>query len=414
MKKNKLSYQLAQQAIQKQRRLALTPKSAGVSLRGLLSLSWLRSRRVLLAAGALAILLAGGYVVAAYQAGLWPFPPPPKPSAGLPPPKLNPSQPPGPAPEGMVWIPGGEFYMGSDEDNDAGLPLLPDALPVHKVYVDGFWMDKTEVTNEQFAKFVKATGYTTIAERPPDPADFPKVPKEDLKPFSIVFKKPKPGDRVDLNNHQGWWDVSYGACWKHPDGPGSDLKGREKHPVVHIAYDDALAYCKWAGKRLPTEAEWEFAARGGLDRKKYCWGDELTPGGKWMCNNWQGIFPVVNEENDGFVTMAPVGTFPPNGYGLYDMAGNVWEWCADFYQPDYYTDSPAKNPPGPNSGFDPREQGTPKRVQRGGSFLCADNYCIRYLPAARGKGEPSSGAYHVGFRCIRSSDLIASKADKQP
>ncbi|HYT94195.1 MAG TPA: SUMF1/EgtB/PvdO family nonheme iron enzyme, partial [Gemmataceae bacterium] len=206
-------------------------------------------------------------------------------------PQINPHKPPGPAPEGMVWIPGGSFWMGSDD--------FPDSRPVHLVYVDGFWMDTTEVTNEGFAKFVKATDYKTVAEQQPDPKDFPGAPPEKLKPFSIVFKPPK--EKVALTDHRAWWEVEYGASWKHPEGPGSNLKGRERHPVVHIAWPDAVAYCKWAKKRLPTEAEWEFAARGGLDRKPYCWGDELKPRGRWQANIWQGEFPLKNTAEDGFV-----------------------------------------------------------------------------------------------------------------
>jgi formylglycine-generating enzyme required for sulfatase activity len=306
----------------------------------------------------------------------------------------------------MVWIPGGEFYMGIDlaqvPDALGNLHLFEDASHVHKVYVDGFWMDKTEVTNEEFASFVKATGYLSVAERAPDPKDFPGVPVENIpkEPFSIAFKQARPGDVVDLKRRHAWWEIIKGASWKHPEGPRSDLKGREKHPVVHICWEDAQAYCKWAKKRLPTEAEWEFAARGGLDRKLYCWGDQLTPNGKWMCNIWQGRFPYDNTKEDGFERTAPVGSFPANGYALFDMAGNVWEWCADYYQADYYAKSPPRNPKGPDSGRD-AESGEIRRVQRGGSFLCADNYCARYLPGARGKGEQKSAQQHSGFRCVR-------------
>ena len=305
------------------------------------------------------------------------------------PPKLNPANPHGPAPEGMVWIRGGEFWMGNAD--------FPDAQPVHRVYVDGFWMDQTEVTNEQFAKFVKATGYVTVAEKPLDPKDFPDVPKDRLKPFSIVFKQPAADANVDLKD-PSWWEASYGASWKHPEGPQSDLKGRDKHPVVHVCWFDAVAYCKWANKRLPTEAEWEFAARGGLDRKTYCWGDELTPNKKWQCNIWQGNFPVQNSKEDGFEGAAPVGSFPVNGYGLADMAGNVWEWCSDWYDAEAYTKEARRNPKGPAKSGDLKE---PKRVQRGGAFLCADNYCMRYMAGARGKGEPGSAANQCGFRCVR-------------
>ena len=310
--------------------------------------------------------------------------------------KINANKPPDPAPEGMAWIPGGWFWMGSEDED------FPDSKPVHLVYVDGFWMDKTEVTNEEYARFVKAAGYVTVAEKQADPKDFPGIPAKNLKPFSIVFKQLGPNDMFDLKSHQGWWDIGYGASWKHPEGPKSDLKGREKHPVVHICWLDAMAYCKWAKKRLRTEAEWEFAARGGLDRKKHCWGDELTPNKKWQCNIWQGNFPIKNTKEDGFERTAPVGSFPANGYGLFDMAGNAWEWCSDWYHPETYTKEPRRNPKGPASGFDPNEPGHPKRVQRGGSFLCADNYCARYIVGARGKGEISSAAVHTGFRCVRN------------
>jgi formylglycine-generating enzyme required for sulfatase activity len=315
-------------------------------------------------------------------------------------PKLNANNPPGPAPKGMVWIPGGEFYMGSDVEDQFGRLMFEDAAEIHLVYVNGFWMDTHEVTNEQYAKFVGATGYVTDAEKRPDPKDFPDVPLNELRPFSIVFRKPGPKEQVNLQNHLSWWDRRYGAFWKHPEGPDSTIKGRENYPVVHISYNDALAYCRWAGKRLPTEAEWEFAARGGLDRKNFPWGDELKPNGKWMANVWQGRFPVENTKDDGFEGLAPVGSFPPNGYGLYDMAGNAWEWCSDWYQFRYYEESPERNPQGPTSGFDPLEPGVPKRVQRGGSFLCDQNYCMRYMAGARGKGEVTSAQNHAGFRCV--------------
>jgi formylglycine-generating enzyme required for sulfatase activity len=367
-----------------------------------------KRRRFILGGVVVACLLLGaGLAFAAYT--FWPFTakaPENEAVADKTPPKLNPMKPPGPAPEGMVWIPGGEFWMGVDEEVYPDLPatFFVDAQPVHKVYVDGFWMDKTEVTNDQFARFVKATAYVTVAERKPDRKDYPDAHPDDLVPFSICFKQPGPSDFVDLSRHLGWWHFGKGASWKHPEGPESNLVGREKHPVVHICWYDAVAYCKWANKRLPTEAQWEFAARGGLDRKKYCWGDELAPGGKPHANYWQGAFPRQNDLVDGFMGTAPVGSFPANGYGLHDMAGNVWEWCFDFFQPDYYVESPSKNPRGPRSGFDLNEQGVSKRVQRGGSFLCADNYCKRYVPGARGKGEPNSAASHIGFRCVRDPE----------
>jgi formylglycine-generating enzyme required for sulfatase activity len=311
------------------------------------------------------------------------------------PPPLNEAKAPPEAPEGMVWVPGGWFWMGSTHE------AFKDAIPVHLVYVDGFWMDRTEVTNAQFAKFVEETKYITVAERDPDPKDFPGVPKEKLVAGSIVFTPPP--DAVDLNNHLAWWQYVKGASWQHPEGPGSSIKGRENHPVVHVCWEDAVAYAKWAGKRLPTEAEWEFAARGGLDRKPYVWGDELKPEGKWMANIWQGEFPSKNAQEDGFRGTAPVGSFPANGYGLHDLSGNVWEWCADWYRPDYYKHSPRRNPQGPDDSFDPNEPGVAKRVQRGGSILCSDVYCIRYMNGGRGKGEVQSGSSHVGFRCIRSA-----------
>jgi formylglycine-generating enzyme required for sulfatase activity len=262
-------------------------------------------------------------------------------------------------------------------------------------------MDKTEVTNAQFAKFVDAAKYVTIAERPLDPHDFPGVPADKLKPGSIVFSPPdKP---VSLDNPLTWWKFIPGANWRHPEGPQADLVGRENHPVVHISWHDAVAYCEWAGKRLPTEAEWEFAARGGLEGKRFVWGDQLKPNGKWMANIWQGRFPVENTADDGYKGTAPAASFPPNGYGLYDMAGNVWEWCSDWYRPDYYRDAPLRNPKGPTSSYDPNEPDTPKRSQRGGSFLCSDQYCVRYQPGLRGKGEPKSAQSHCGFRCAKSA-----------
>jgi formylglycine-generating enzyme required for sulfatase activity len=298
------------------------------------------------------------------------------------------------APEGMVWVPGGSFWMGRDPQV-CDSPLcctagLKDALPVHKVEVDGFWMDRTPVTNAQFEHFVRATGYKTVAEKP-----MGKLP-----PGSFVFRPPT--EVPDLTDHSLWWQFVTGADWRHPDGPGGDIQDRMDHPVVQVCWDDAVAYAQWAGKRLPTEAEWEYAARGGLDRKRYVWGDKLLPGGKWQANIWQGKFPVKNTAADGFRTTSPVGSFPANGYGLYDTSGNVWQWCADWYQPDYYHYSPRRNPKGPGSSHDPAEPGVPKRVQRGGSFLCSDEYCQGYQPGSRGKGQPNSAASHIGFRCVRS------------
>lgn len=298
-----------------------------------------------------------------------------------------------PAPEGMVWIPGGTFSMGSPDGPD-------DSRPVHPVTVDCFWMDQTEVTNRQFRKFVDATGYVTVAERKPDPRDFPGAPPELLVPGAIVFTPPD--HRVPLGNAFQWWSWTPGANWRNPEGPGSSIDDRLDHPVVQVSWEDAAAYAKWAGKRLPTEAEWEFAARGGLDQQTYVWGNEKHPDKKWMANVWSGEFPAKNTREDGYTYTAPVKTFPPNGFGLHDMSGNVWEWTADWYRPDYYSQSPAKNPTGPDSSHDPAEPGVPKRVTRGGSFLCSDEYCIGYQPGIRSKTSPDTGLQHTGFRCVKS------------
>ena len=329
-------------------------------------------------------------VIAVFALNFWPVE---QTSATSRAPKINSAAPPGPTPEGMAWVPGGSFWMGDNE--------FPDALPEHLVSVDGFWMDKHEVTNAEFARFVDATGYKTIAEQPLDPREFPNVPPEDLKPGSIVFTPPE--GPVPLDNHLQWWSYVPGADWRHPQGPDSTIEGLENHPAVQIAWPDAVAYAEWSGKRLPTEAEWELAARGGRDRERYCWGNTLAEGGHWRSNIWQGNFPNQNTAGDGFRATAPVESFPAGGYGLYDMSGNVWEWCADWYRPDYYRHSADKNPAGPDASFDPQEPGVAKRVQRGGSFLCNDSYCKRYVPGARGKGEPNSAAAHVGFRCVRSA-----------
>lgn len=298
------------------------------------------------------------------------------------------------APEGMVWIPAGRFSMGSDYE------MFQDARPIHTVELDGFWMDKTPVTNAQYAEFVKATGYVTVAERKPNPKEYPGVPADKLVPGAVVFSPPK--EAVSLDNVGQWWNWVPGASWRHPEGPQSDLKGRENHPVVCVSWDDAAAYCKWAGKRLPTEAEFEYAARGGLTQKAYVWGDEFRPNGKIMANTFQGHFPNKNQQQDGFARTSPVGSFAANGFGLQDMAGNVWEWCSDWYRPDYYAQSPARNPQGPADSYDPQEPGIQKRIQRGGSFLCTDQYCSRYMPGGRGKGATDTGTSHVGFRCVLS------------
>ncbi|SMO54450.1 formylglycine-generating enzyme family protein [Solitalea koreensis] len=310
------------------------------------------------------------------------------------------------APEGMVLIPGGEFSMGGINPvgmGDGGNQTMHDARPIHRVYVNSFYMDATEVTNIEFSAFVKATGYITIAEKAPTKEEFPTAPPENLVAGSVVFTPP--AHDVSLNDYYQWWQYVKGADWKHPLGPQSDLKGKENYPVVHIAWEDAAAYAKWAGKRLPTEAEWEFAARGGEAGKLYPWGNQLKPKGKWMANIYQGKFPLNDAGKDGYAGIAPIKQFPANSYGLYDVAGNVWEWCSDWYRPDYYEQcasaAVSKNPQGPKDSFDPDEPTEKKKVQRGGSFLCTDQYCTRYMVGTRGKGELKSASNHVGFRCVK-------------
>lgn len=312
-------------------------------------------------------------------------------------------------PAGMVWVRGGAFTMGNDEG-------MNDEKPEHPVELDGFWMDETEVTNAQFKAFADATGYKTIAERTPKREDFidqvpdvSAIPAENLVAGSICFN-PK-FDRSTLRKvGPNWpyqvWMYQKGANWRTPEGPESSIDDRLDHPVVHVAWHDAVEYCKWAGKRLPTEAEWEYAARGGRKGETYPWGNERNPGGKWLNNIWQGEFPEQNRNEDGFLTTAPVRYFPANAYGLYEMSGNVWEWCSDYYRPEYYLNSPLRNPTGPEDSYDPNEPGMVKRVQRGGSFMCSDNYCIAYRNAARMKGEPTSGTFHCGFRCVVGADML--------
>ena len=303
------------------------------------------------------------------------------------------------APDGdMAWVPGGEFHMGSDSH-------YPEEAPAHRVRVDGFWIDRFAVTNERFSRFVKDTGHLTRAQRRADPADYPGAKPELLVPASSVFVQP--AQRVDLRDHYNWWTYVPGADWQHPHGPSSTIRGKAKHPVVHLAFDDVEAYARWAGKQLPTEAEWEFAARGGFDGAEFVWGDELTPGDVWMANTWQGEFPVENQKLDGFEGTAPVGSFAPNGYGLCDMAGNVWEWTTDWFQ-DHGEIGEAcctmENPRGgdPDGSFDPNIRGVriPRKVMKGGSHLCAPNYCRRYRPAARMPQAIDTSTSHLGFRCI--------------
>jgi formylglycine-generating enzyme len=298
----------------------------------------------------------------------------------------------------MLWIPGGTFLMGSDA-------AYPEEAPAHQVTVDGFWMDPHTVTNREFARFVQRTRYVTVAERRPDPADYPGAQPELLEPASCVFVMPT--HRVSLDDPYNWWTYVVGAQWRHPQGPGSSVKRLPDHPVVHVAWEDVEAYATWAGMVLPTEAEWEFAARGGLDGATYAWGEELAPGGQWLANTWQGEFPVENTAEDGYRGTAPVGRYRPNGYGLLDMIGNVWEWTSDWFQPHAETSHACCTLGNPRGGgrresVDPnlRDVAIPRRVMKGGSHLCSPNYCQRYRPAARMPQAVDTSTSHLGFRCI--------------
>jgi sulfatase modifying factor 1 len=296
------------------------------------------------------------------------------------------SAPGAPPAEDMAWVPGGTFLMGSED-------FYPEERPVRSVAVDGLWIDTKPVTAAQFRRFVRETGYVTVAERPLDPQDYPDADPELLVPGSLVFRKT--AGPVPLDDVRNWWEYAPGASWKRPGGPGTTINGRDHHPVVQVAFEDAAAYAAWAGKELPTEAEWEHAARGGLEGALFVWGDDELPGGEPAANTWQGRFPWENLKLDGYEDTSPVGSFPPNGYGLYDMAGNVWEWTTDFFAPDGNGGAPVCCAPSVMPG-----ERFPRRVIKGGSHLCAANYCLRYRPAARQSETVDTSTGHIGFRCI--------------
>ncbi len=286
--------------------------------------------------------------------------------------------------EGMAWVPDGEFLMGSEA-------FYPEERPVHRVAVAGFWIDERPVTVRQFRRFVKETGYVTLAERPLDPGAYPGADPSLLVLGALVFQ-PARGP-VDLSDVRNWWSYTPGACWSRPEGPESDTYTRGAHPVTQVAYEDAEAYAAWAGKALPTEAEWEYAARGGLEGKAFAWGDELAPEGRQLANSWQGEFPWQNLMLDGHAGTSPAGAFPPNGYGLSDMTGNVWEWTTDLYTASHTADKPCCAP-------ESRDESIPRRIIKGGSHLCAPNYCLRFRPAARQGEAVDTSTGHIGFRCV--------------
>ena len=298
---------------------------------------------------------------------------------------------------GMTWIKGGSFTLGAGA-------IYPDESPQKTVDVEGFWIDTYEVSNAQFARFVKESGYITFSERQKSAQEYPEIPAPLRAPGSVVFIMP-----TDIENNGDltqWWQFVPGANWRHPRGPDSSIEGKEHYPVVHITYDDALAYAKWLGRDLPTEVQWEYAARGGLQQKKYAWGNQFKPDKTWRANTWQGLFPITNTQDDGFIGASPIGCFPSNGYGLYDMIGNVWEWTSSWYYPSHSDALSTANLP---TGYAPGQAGVPVKVIKGGSFLCAENYCKRYRPAARHAQDSTLGAAHLGFRTVINAKKVTNK-----